>query len=86
MIDAEEVVRDQEAEPFSQLVKLGRGWSQTAAAFSLKAKTPDPLSRVGSLNIEALVPLLRPGANGGIVFPVEAALNFAPQARKRRAA
>jgi hypothetical protein len=28
------------------------------------------------------IPLLRPGASGGIVFPVEAALDFAPQSEK----
>jgi site-specific DNA recombinase len=56
-IDGEKVVSDQEAEPFGQLKHLGEGWSQTIYVPPSKAKTPDPLARVGSLNVESLVEL-----------------------------
>ena len=56
-IDSEEVVGDQAAEPFAQLQHLGQGWDQTIYIPGPKAKTPDPLAKVGSLNVESLVPL-----------------------------
>jgi len=56
-IDSEEVVGDQDAEPFEQLRHLAKGWNETVYVPGHKAKTPDPLAKVGSLNVESLVPL-----------------------------
>jgi site-specific DNA recombinase len=50
----EEVVCDQQAEPFGQLLEIGKGWNGREAA--AKAKTSDPLERVGGLNVKSLVP------------------------------
>jgi site-specific DNA recombinase len=63
-IDKEEVAGDQLAEPFADLLNLGRGWSKSArvpsetTASSLgNAETPGPISRTGGLNVKELVPL-----------------------------
>jgi site-specific DNA recombinase len=56
-IDAEEVVGDQEAEPFNQLKHLGQGWNQTIYVPGSKAKTPASVARNRGLNVESLVPL-----------------------------
>jgi hypothetical protein len=56
-IDSEAVVADRDAEPFEQLRYLGKGWNQTVYVPRHKAKTPDPLAKVGSLNVESLIPL-----------------------------
>jgi hypothetical protein len=83
-IDGERVVRDQETELFAQHQHLGRGWDETVYVPSQEPKTPSSLTRTGGLNIESLVPLQRFVPNGEIIVPVEAALDLAPQAKKRR--
>jgi site-specific DNA recombinase len=52
-IDREDVVDDQLAEPFDQLLDLGRSWNSGSA----EEKTPGPVARAGGLNVESLVPL-----------------------------
>ena len=61
-IDNEEVAAEQLAEPFGQLAGLARGWGEgtpnTAGVEAIgKAKTSDPISEVGGLNVESLVEL-----------------------------
>ncbi len=54
-IKDEGVAHDQQAEPFSQLLQLGKSWNGSEAA--AKAKTPASVGRDGGLNVESLVPL-----------------------------
>lgn len=89
-IDSERVAADQRVDPFEQLRHLADSWNLPATPAlecqtrSGKDETSAPLARNGGLNVEALVPLQRFVPNGEIVVPVEAALDLAPQARKRR--
>jgi hypothetical protein len=52
-IDRESVVDDQLAEPFEQLLNLGRNWNSGSA----EEKTSGPFAKAGGLNIGSLVPL-----------------------------
>ena len=56
-IDSEEVVSDQDADPFEQLRHLAEGWNQTIYVSRPKAKTPASVARNRGLNVESLVPL-----------------------------
>jgi hypothetical protein len=49
-----------------------------------RTRSRENAASAGDVTMHFGIPLLGPGRNGVIVFPVEAALNFAPQAGKRR--
>lgn len=55
-IDAEEIADEQLAEPFKQLAHLTESWERDDSAgieaiAGRKAKTSDPVSKVGGLNV-----------------------------------
>jgi hypothetical protein len=65
-IDDEQVADVERAKPFDQLASLAQDWNGktaeqpaigTEATATRKAKTSDPISEVGGLNVESLVEL-----------------------------